>query len=100
MTTLTDRQSTRFDEIIGLNEDAKNLLIKLLGEQICDNGNVATRLNVSDNYLEYLFQDGTLLELAVVRETKNNKPIEVVVNHYYECNNFYTRLFTDSFKLS
>ena len=101
MTTLTDRQSRRFDEIIDLNEDAKNLLIKLLGEQICDIGNVLTRLAVRDDYIEYYFNDGTLLELVVVRDFDNDyKPMGVTVNHYYECNDFYTRLFTDSFQLS
>ena len=101
MTTLTASQSIRFDEIMDLNEDAKNLLIKLLGVQICDKGNLATRLIVRDNYLEYHFNDGTMLELAVVRDFNDNmNPVSVVLNHYYECNNFYTRLYTEQFKVS
>ena len=103
MNTLTANQSIRFDEIMDLNENAKNLLIKLLGVQICDRGNVATRLIVRDNYVEYYFEDGTMIEMQVVRDFDNNWNVDsVVINHYKEteCGNYYDRLSAERFKVS
>ena len=103
MNTLTANQSIRFDEIMDLNEDAKNLLIKLVGVQMCDKDNLATRLIVRDDYVEYYFEDGTMIEMQVVRNFENNWNIDsVVINHYKEtkCGNYYDRLFTERFKQS
>lgn len=107
MTTLTARQSARFDEIIDLNEDAKNLLVKLLGVQICDKGNVATRLIVRDDYVEYHFNDDTFIELAVVRDFNDNmNPTHVVLNEYVKVKGHhgftsrYDRLYTERFEVS
>ena len=88
-------------EILDLNKDAFNLLSDMIKDQIVNKGNIFKESKCRDGYLEYHFNDGTLIELAVVRDfNENMKPVSVVLNHYYECNNFYTRLFTDSFKLS
>ena len=96
-------------EILDLNKDAFNLLSDMIKEQIVDKGNIFLESKCRDDYLEYYFNDGTMIELVVVRDFNDNyKPIGVTVNHYREilplvgneCNNYYTRLFTDSFKLS
>ena len=88
-------------EILDLNKDAFNLLSDMIKEQVVDNGNIFLESKCRDCYLEYYFNDGTLIELAVVRDFNNDmKPVSVVLNHYYECNNYYTRLSTDSFQLS
>jgi hypothetical protein len=93
----------RFNDIIGLNEEAKNLLIKLLGSQIIDKGNVATKLIVRDDYIEYYFIDGTLLEMAVVRDFNDNmNPSHVVLNEYVKTQGSvpaYNCLYTERFKV-
>ena len=80
-------------EILDLNKDAFNLLSDMIKEQIVDKGSIFLESKCRDGYLEYYFNDGTLIELAVVRDFNNTYRIT-------ECNNYYTRLFTDSFQLS
>lgn len=90
-------------EILDLNKDAFNLLSDMIKEQIVNKGNIFLESKCRDDYLEYYFNDGTLIELVVVRDFNNTyKPIGVTLNHYRitDCNNYYTRLFTDSFQLS
>ena len=88
-------------EILGLNKDAHTLLCDMIIEQVANKQNVFTDFKARDGYLEYRFQDGTLIELAVIRDFNDNmKPVSVVVNHYLHSNNSYTRLFTDNFQLS
>ena len=88
-------------EILDLNKDAFNLLSDMIRDQVVNNGNIFLESKCRDDYLEYYFNDGTMIELVVVRDFNDNyKPIGVTVNHYYECNDFYTRLSTDSFKVS
>jgi len=80
-------------EILDLNKDASNLLSDMIKDQIVDKDNMLLESKCRDGNLEYSFQDGTVIELAVIRDFNDNmKPVSVVVDHY-DCNNFYTQFF-------
>ena len=91
------------DDMFNLNKDARNLLSRLIKEQVCDKGNVFLETKVRYDYLEYYFSDGTMIEMQVVRDFDNNCNVDsVVINHYKEtkCGNYYDCLYTEGFKVS
>ena len=90
-------------EILDLSKDATNLLEDILREQVIDRRNILTQSKVGENqaYIEFYFQDGTLLDLSVVRDYSNDmKPVSVVVSRYLHDDDGYNRLFSETFKVS
>lgn len=94
-------------EILDLNKDAFNLLFDMIKEQIFDKGNIFLESKCRDGYLEYYFNDGTFIEIAVVRDFNDNmNPTHVVLNEYVKVKGHhgftirYDRLYTERFKVS
>ena len=89
------------NEILKLSSIATERLRKMIVSKVTNDNNPIKQIVPRANYIEYYFNDGTMLELAVVRDFNDNmNPVSVVLNHYYECNNFYTRLYTERFQVS
>ena len=68
-------------------------------------GKILTESIHRAHYLEYYFNDGTMVEMAVVRDFNDNmNPTSVVLNEYVKNNNgnhySYCRQYTERFKVS
>lgn len=90
-------------EIVTLSMQAHAKLSSILQSHITD-GKILTESIHRAHYIEYYFNDGTMVEMAVVRDTYDNmNPTHVVLNEYVKTQGSvpsYNRLYTEQFEVS
>jgi hypothetical protein len=89
-------------EIATLSMQAHSKLSLILQSHIVG-GKILTESINRSHYLEYYFNDGTLVEMAVVRDFNDDmNPTHVVLNEYVKSQGStpsYNRLYTERFKI-
>ena len=92
-------------EIVTLSMAAHSKLSLILQSHIVG-GKILTESINRSHYLEYYFNDGTMVEMAVVRDFNDNmNPTHVVLNEYVKVRGHhgftsrYNRLYTERFKI-
>ena len=93
-------------EIVTLSMQAHAKLSSILQSHITD-GKILTESIHRSHYIEYWFNDGTMVEMAVVRDFNDNmNPTHVVLNEYVKVRGHhgftthYNRLYTEQFEVS
>lgn len=90
-------------EIVTLSMQAHAKLSLILQSHIVGGKILTESINRSD-YLEYYFNDGTMVEMAVVFDFNDDmKPTHVVLNEYVKTQGSvpaYNRQYTERFKVS
>ena len=87
-------------EIVTLSMAAHSKLSLILQSHIVG-GKILTESINRSAYIEYYFNDGTMVEMAVVRDFDDNmSPTHVVLNEYVKSQGSYNRQYTERFKVS
>ena len=95
------------NDILKLSPIATERLGKMIISQVSNNKNPLKEIVPRTSYIEYYFNDGTFIELAVVRDFNDDmNPTHVVLNEYVKVKGHhgftsrYNRLYTERFEVS
>jgi len=90
------------DQVLDLSPQAMRRAFDLIQQKML-NGSICTSMNVRDNSIEWHFDDGSFVEIEVLRDFNDNmNPVAVVVTEWIDeptIDSFYTIASQEKFEV-